>query len=220
MDLAVALARHIDARMAGTPRLVVGVDGPDCAGKTTLADAVVRHLPGRVIRAGADSFQHPRARRHRRGPFSPEGYYHDAFQIGELRSLLAAFAEGADRVRAGVFDLVTDAPRADWRRVPDRACALVVDGVFLQRPALRDRWDLTIYLHVTAETILARALVRDAARFDDADTLTARYRARYLPGQELYRRLDDPIGRAHVVVDMTRPEAPAVLRDDAGVIAR
>ena len=57
--------------------LRVAVDGPPAGGKTTLADelAVVLRTGGReVVRASIDSFLWPRARRYRRGAYSPEGW--------------------------------------------------------------------------------------------------------------------------------------------------
>jgi uridine kinase len=54
----------------------VAIDGPDTAGKTTLADELADALLGRgreVVRASIDDFLRPRDERHRRGPDSPEG---------------------------------------------------------------------------------------------------------------------------------------------------
>jgi hypothetical protein len=38
---------------------------------------------------------------------------------------------------------------------------LLFDGVFLMRPELRAYWDLTIYLDISADESLRRALTRD-----------------------------------------------------------
>src|SRR5262245_38324174 len=60
----------------------VAVDGIDAAGKTTLANALVKPLSrlGReVIRASIDGFHHPKRLRHMRGKDSPAGYYYDSF---------------------------------------------------------------------------------------------------------------------------------------------
>ena len=64
---------------SGRPRLAVAFDGPDAAGKTTLADRVARRLGQPVIRAGADGFHQPRQVRYQRGDRSAEGYYRDSF---------------------------------------------------------------------------------------------------------------------------------------------
>jgi uridine kinase len=63
--------------------LRVAVDGPDTAGKTTLAGELAEGIAGRreVIRAGIDAFHRPRADRYQRGSLSPEGTYHDSFDF-------------------------------------------------------------------------------------------------------------------------------------------
>jgi uridine kinase len=62
------LVGRIDARRPPHP-LRVALDGPDAAGKTSLADELADRLAQRrhVIRASADDFQRPRAERYRRG---------------------------------------------------------------------------------------------------------------------------------------------------------
>src|SRR5918912_955294 len=69
----------------------VAIDGPDAAGKTTLADELAAGLRGRgreTIRASIDGFHRPRAARYRRGPGSPERYYEDSFDYAALHKEL------------------------------------------------------------------------------------------------------------------------------------
>jgi uridine kinase len=84
--------------------------------------------------------------------------------------------------------------------------------VFLQREELRGCWDYAIYLHVSPAETVRRALVRDLTVFGSAEEVKRRYSRRYLPGQELYRRRDDPAGRADSVLDMTDPGRPVTRR--------
>jgi uridine kinase len=183
------VARLVDAVAAlrtGDGRVTVGIDGPDAAGKTTLAGRLASALPGSTRRLSVDDFLRPRAERYRRGALSPEGYYRDLFDLAA----------------------VVDACRAD-----DAGHAtLVVDGVFLLRPELRPLWTLSVYLAIPEQTSLQRALVRDVPVFGSAAEVERRYRERYLPGQALYRRDADPERHANVVVDNTDPESPVVLR--------
>lgn len=167
----------------------VAVDGPDAAGKTTLAD----HLADTLRRAGRpaprlsiDDFHRPRDERYARGPLSPEGYLHDCFDFAALRrEVLAPAPAGA---------------------------VLVVDGVFLLSDALRDCWDLTVYLDVSPAETLRRALVRDVGLFGSEAVVRERYEHRYLPGQALYRTTVGPAELADVVVDNDDPAAPAIRR--------
>lgn len=67
----------------------VAIDGPDAAGKTTLAEAVAA-LTG-LPRLCADDFLAPPEVRYARGPLSPEGYYADAFDLPALRAAVLAY---------------------------------------------------------------------------------------------------------------------------------
>jgi uridine kinase len=164
--------------------VAVGIDGPDAAGKTTLADRLASALARPVVRLCADDFLRPRADRYRRGELSPEGYYRDSVDHAAL----------ADACRGAT------------------PATIVADGIFLLRPELRDLWTLSVYVRVPEQESLRRARVRDGALFGSADEVERRYRARYLPGQALYRAEADPESVADVLVDNTDPAHPVVLR--------
>jgi uridine kinase len=182
------LAAAVEAMAVAQERVLVGIDGPDTASKSTLADALATALP-RAGRASVDDLPRSPAERYQWGELSPEGYYRDSFDVDRLVQVcLRPFRDGPD---SGV---------------------LVVDGVFLLRPELRSWWDLAVYLTVPEEEVLRRARERDASRFGSVDEVERRYRARYLPAQALYRAEADPGAVADVLVDNEDPAAPQVLR--------
>lgn len=204
-------------RIAGSGTLRVGVDGPDAAGKTTL----VRELAAMLTAAGSpvltvslDGFYHPRARRRRRGALSPEGYYDDAFDYPAFRRdvLDPLRPGGTGRIRPASHDVESDAllhpPPVDVQP----GTVLLVDGVFLQRPELADAWDAVVYLHGGPAETLRRVMRRDVGVPGDADALRERYEQRYLPAQEHYRRVVDPVARAWAVIDNEDPARPSWLR--------
>ncbi len=191
----------------------MAIDGPDAAGKTTLADelAVVLREAGRhVIRASVDGFHRPRTERYARGRDSPLGYFTDSFDYEALRSsLLEPLGPGGSReYRPAVFDFRDDKPMLlAWLRAPERA-VLLFDGVFLLRPELRDAWDVRIFVSATFDETLRRALQRDKMLFGSADDVERRYRVRYIPGQELYFAEARPEQAADAVVVNNDPAAP------------
>jgi uridine kinase len=194
----------------------VAVDGPDAAGKTTLADELAEVLGGRgrrVVRASIDGFHRPRAARYRLGPDSPEGYYLDSFDLEALRaSLLEPLGPGGSRVyRSAVFDHRADGPLAELPEVAPDDAVLVLDGVFLLRPELVDDWDLRIVVSVTPEESLSRARVRDAPLVGSAAEIERRYRTRYLPGQRLYDSVARPTAVADLVVLNDDPARPRLV---------
>jgi len=183
VDLVARLAALVEQQRPEHGRVVVGIDGPDTAGKTTLADRLAAALPGSA-RTSIDDFMRPRAERYGRGELDPEGYYRDSFDDA---ALLAAIDAAPSTV-------------------------VLVDGVFLHRPSLLRAFTLTVYLRVTDEEVLRRAVVRDTGLMGSAADVRRRYTRRYLPGQALYRREADPEGRADVLVDNEDVVAPRVLR--------
>ena len=56
--------------------------------------------------------------------------------------------------------------------------------------------------------------MRDAVLFGTPDSVEARYRLRYLPGQALYRDEAKPQHAAHIVLDMTDPVEPSIMKWD------
>ncbi len=194
----------------------VGIDGPDAAGKTTLANdlaGAVAPTGRQVIRASVDDFQRPSSNRHARGRYSPDGYYHDSFDYAALRaSLLDPLGPGGSRIyRTAAFDLVHDQPVDRDERTASDDTILIFDGVFLLRPELRDCWDLTVYLSVPFDIMVERALRRDTDPPDSAAEVEHRYRTRYIPGQQLYVAEASPESGADVVIDNTEPSAPRLL---------
>ncbi|HEY1179078.1 MAG TPA: uridylate kinase [Phytomonospora sp.] len=209
------LAADLLARRPAHP-LRVAVDGPDAAGKTTLADDLAGLIAAQrpVVRLSVDRFHRPEAVRRRRGSLSAEGYYRDSFDHDLIADgVLTPLGPGGDRrYLPAAYDHRADAPvAAALERAPVDAVVLF-DGVFLLRPELRAHWDVSIYLHVAERETLARALVRDLALFGSAEVVEERYRRRYLPGQRLYRDEAHPVEHADIVLDMTDPGAPVVLR--------
>jgi uridine kinase len=209
--LAERLARVIDSLRPGA-RALVAFDGPDAAGKTTLADEVADLLKRPAVRVSIDEWHNPRDIRMRRGDESPEGYYLDSFDLSTLlRTCLLPFRQGSQSVATARFDYRSDEQVEQERNVPS-AAVLLVDGVFLQRPELTEVWDFTVYLHVPESVSLHRAMRRDLSLFGSEDEVRKRYTRRYLPGQALYRQVADPAARADVLVDNSEPETPSLLR--------
>jgi uridine kinase len=215
-EVIVGLADLVVARAAGRDALRVAVDGPDAAGKTTLADELADELHRRgapVARVSLDGFHHPRSLRHRRGPLSPEGYFADAFDLEALRrEVLDRFGPDGDRrYRTAVFDVRTDTVVDAPLVTAAPGTVLLVDGVFLQRAESRSCWDLTVYVAVSEPESLRRALRRDTERFGSEPSVRERYGRRYLPAQRHYRDVARPLD-ADVVVDNDDPATPALAR--------
>lgn len=207
------LAGAVESVAASHP-LRVAVDGPPAAGKTTLADELALLLRSRgraVIRASAEGFHLPRAQRYRRGEFSPEANYRDSFDYCALcRVLLDPLGPDGDRrYQHAVYDPGTDTALSVPAATAPADAVLLLDGVFLLRPELAGRWDLSVFVSAAFERALDRARVRDLGRLGSAAEVERRFRARYLPAQELYFAEARPADHADIIVRNDEPLRPA-----------
>lgn len=203
-------------RQSPAGRVIVAVDGLDGAGKTVFADGlaeVFAETGDAVFRAGIDGFHRPRIERYARGRHSPEGFYLDSYDYPTFRRVLIdPFRDGAQTAAAtgfqlAAFDVVRDAPvESQWVTAPLDA-VLVVDGIFLNRPQLRDLWDWSIWLDVPFEMAFARMALRDGSDPDPDAPANARYRQ----GQELYLDEARPREAASVIVDNTDLACPRIV---------
>src|ERR1700733_874942 len=211
-DLLDRLVGTIESVTIPPPRRVA-VDGPPAAGKTTLADelALLLRTRGReVIRASTESFQLPRAQRYRRGEFSPEANYHDSFDYDTLRRVLLdpLGPDGDRRYQHAVYDIDTHPALSPPVTTAPADAVLLLDGVFLLRPELIDRWDLTVFVSAPFEHTLDRARTRDLARLGSTAEVERRFRTRYIPAQKLYFAAARPTDHADIIVHNDEPQRP------------
>jgi uridine kinase len=94
--------------------------------------------------------------------------------------------------------------------VAGRTAVLVLDGIFLLHPRLRESWDFSVLVTAAPEATIPRARARDAVHFGSPDAVEERYRRRYLPAYELYAAEARPEEHASVVVENDDPVHPAL----------
>jgi uridine kinase len=199
--------------------LRIAIDGRTAAGKTTLSDALAQLVRKRgrpVIRASIDGFHRPKVDRYARGRYSAEGYYYDARDLAAIVSLLLLpLGPGGDRFyRTASFDLERDQPiEQEPTRAPE-AAVLIVDGTFLQRPELRDNWDVTIFVKTSAELAENRAVRRDAGTLGSIEAIRKIYAERYRAAFDLYAKLSFPEQIADAVLDNEDVAHPVLLLRD------
>lgn len=213
------LVEDVARRIAGIERphpVRVAIDGVDAAGKTTFADELalaLTDLRRPVIRASIDGFHNAAAIRYRRGVMSPEGFFHDSFNHPALvEELLQPLGPGGSlEFRRAVFDFRTDTiVEAPLERTAPEAI-LLLDGVFLLRPELREHFDFSIFLRADFSVTLRRAERRDLELLGNVEEVRRRYHERYIPGQRIYLTTAEPKRWASVVVDNNGPDQPMTI---------
>lgn len=142
---------------------------------------------------------------------SPEGFYLDSYNYGELRKTLLdpLGPNGSRRYCSAIFDHVTDTPVSMHWSVADPNAILIFDGIFLHRPELRDVWSLSVFLAALFEVTIPRR-AGQGPNSGSAD-IHAPSNRRSIEGQKIYLR-DTEQTLANVVIDysdVTNPVLPA-----------
>jgi uridine kinase len=98
--------------------------------------------------------------------------------------LLEPLGPGGDRrYRAAYFHGWRDAPIDSPERLAPRDAVLLVDGVFLLRPEINDRWDYRIFVDAAVDVAIPRAIARDMTVATSLERVQETYRVRYVPGE-------------------------------------
>ena len=116
------------------------------------------------------------------------------------------FRDGAG-YRLHMFDHRVDSPDPSMLYEFKPGTVLVFDGIFSIRSELRRYWNLTIYLSITEEESMRRGIERDPGGKEE---VSRRYKARYIPGQRLYKAESKPEETADIVVDNNDPSNPII----------
>ncbi len=195
------------------PIVRVAVDGVSGAGKTTFAGELatqIRRAGRNVIRASADGFHRPKAKRYRLGRDSPDGHYLESYDYEALElELLDPLKPGGSRLyRTAIFDCTLDSPiESDQLRAYD-GTILLVDGLFLNREELHRYWDVSIFLAVPFDIAIDRCARRDGSARGAADASNRRY----VVGETRYLDECRPQERASIVIDNSELSRPVRLR--------
>jgi pantothenate kinase len=196
-------------------RAVVGIDGPDGVGKSTLTAELLALAPmvsGReVLGVGVDGFHHPREVRYAHGR-DAAAYYEHAFDYDALRRcVLEPFRQGREIVPA-VRDVARDEPVFPDPVEATGDALLLVEGVFLRRPELEGSFDATVVVAAPLEVTVPRG----NARFDappEHDHPGHPANARYVGAQQRYRYFSEQVEPTWIV-DNTDLDRPVLLTPD------
>jgi len=215
------LFNHLSEAILGYQKdmpTLVGIDGVDAAGKTTLADKLADRLEEsnrQIIRASIDGFHNPRAIRYRKGRNSPDGYYKDSFNHQLIiDNLLKPLSAGDLKYKERVFDYRIENEVNVPSKKADKDVILIMDGIFLFRPEFLNYWDIKIFLDVSFDVTLKRAIKRaeDRESPDSEQEIIDIYNRRYIPGQILYFQESNPKEKADILIDNTSYEIPVISR--------
>jgi len=180
---------------------IIGIGGPSCAGKTTLARALERKL-GDAVTISMDMYYHdlshlPLCDREKVNFDHP-----DAFDVGELCKNLRAVSQGRP-VSIPDYDFAEHARRPRMHTV-EPAAYVICEGILaLHFDELRALMDLTVYVEIATETALTRRIARDGIdRGRPRHSIMRQFESTVVPMIEAY--VAPTRDRAHVIVEGSR----------------
>ena len=165
-------ARYLNFKLP----FLVGIDGPDCSGKTTIARALVTELKQDLATAlhHFDEYLSPKERRDYRGAFSVDAFCFDYFDTNAL--ILGVLA-----------------PAIAWKSAAIlKPSVVIIEGLFLYRKSTVRFFDYRIRLEASDILILKRASKRDVELLGDEKWVKTHYKTQCIPAQHRYQQQDSP----------------------------
>ena len=185
--------------------LLVGVAGGSASGKGTVVDRLLAHYGDRAAVLRMDDYYRPLAEVPRDGDGEPNFDEPGALDLERLASDLDQLRSGRD---LHIDSYTFNQPGVSSERLHIPACPVVfLDGLFLlYDEGVRSRLHLTVYIHATPETRLARRMARDQAeRSLEPDMIQYQWDRHVRPGDRAY--LEPVADLADVLVDNDRSGA-------------
>jgi len=194
----------IEKRKAVSPQhaLLVGISGIDASGKGFVTARIAELLGKRGIKLAvinADGWLNlPHARFHRQD--SPKHFYEDAIRFDEMfeRVILPLRATRTVSVESDFTEETATAFRKH-RYAFRNVDIVLLEGIFLFKPAYRHHFDLTVWIDCSFESALERAIDRGQEGLPPAQTIKA-FQTIYFPAQRIHLARDNPREAADIVL--------------------
>lgn len=205
------LADCIERVRSADRATVVGITGIDASGKSRFAADLDTHLHiggASTQLISVDDFHNPKAIRYA-GPDPVSNYLSSSFDFERLRAeLLEPISRGEEVMKSlTVLELDTDDFTGNRTYQVGRSSIVIVEGVFLLRPDIRELIDLMMFLDIGREESKRRAVVRNPGLGEGLRD----YDQKYLPAQEAFHRRNPPADHAHLIIDNEDWKLPKVV---------
>jgi uridine kinase len=202
INQAVETIRRVRARVPAARAALIAVSGIDASGKGQVTARLAEALEATRLRTavlGVDGWLHLPAVRF--DPARPaERFYQCAIRFDEMfRTLVLPFrAARACRLDAWFTDETADSYRP-YRYEFGDTDVILLEGIFLLKPAFRGYYDASYWVDCTFETALERAVRRGQEGLPPAETVRA-FHTIYFPAQRLHLAKDAPRAAANAIL--------------------
>ena len=193
----------------------VGINGVDTSGKSIFANQfseVLRSKGEDVAIVHLDDFHNPKALRVK-GNNEITAYITNAFDLSTLLNEILCPLRYNGEVHKELTLLDLDSDLFTLKRQYDISVETIVvlEGVLLYREPLEDFIDFKIFLDISFDEVIRRAIIRDVPKY--GTQFLDKYREKYIPIQQWYLESCDPKGKSNIVVDNSNPNQPLFLEN-------
>ena len=204
MDQVAKFIDGIVAQRAETPAnraVLVGISGIDASGKGFITEKIAQRLREsgwRVATINADDWLNlPEVCLSRHKP--AEHFYEHAMRFDEMfNHLIVPLRE--NRAVSFVADCADAKGNGRKHRYEFRKIDIILlEGIFLFKPAYRRHFDLTTWVDCSFSTGLKRAITRCQEGLPPAETIRA-FSIIYFPAQRIHFARDNPQGAADFII--------------------
>lgn len=202
---------YINSMQKAKP-LIIGVNGVDTSGKTTFSIDLARYYTAKGHKTQLihlDDFHNEKAVRSR-GENEIEAYFNNAFNLDRLKNeLLIPIKNGTGVEKTlKLLDLDSDnfIKMCDYKA--DSDTIVIVEGVLLFRPPIDKYFNLKIFIDITFEEVLSRALIRDVPKC--GMEFLEKYKNKYIPVQGKYIKTYKPKEISDFVIDNNNWSNPKI----------
>jgi len=173
--------------MSQTTPFSIGLAGPSCSGKTSIARQLAACLPGKATVFGLDSYYFDLSHLSHEERSAQNFDHPDLLESGLLAHHLAALRKG-ERVLAPVYDFATHSRVKGSFAEVSPSDYLVVEGLFtLHWPDVRQHFDIRIFVTAPDDCCLERRKSRDVLeRGRTVQSVVQQYTATVRPGNEQF----------------------------------
>lgn len=187
----------------GSDTVFIGIDGLGGAGKSTISEKLADGLKAdgyNAVILHIDDFIHPKAVRYNDNYEEWVCYYNLQWRYDYLiENVVKPIKAGGDYCGdIELYNKENDTYFKEKLNVPP-GTAVIIEGIFLQRPELDKIFDFMIYIDISEYERLERVLKRDGY-IGNEQQIKAKYDNRYFPAERKYFSECKPCERADLVI--------------------
>jgi len=201
-----------DIKSLDTP-IIIGVNGVDTSGKTEFSIGLQRFLEHRGFHTQMihlDDFHNQRYVRMKDN--SPEGYISNAFDMKTLEKLLDEIKAGPIDRKINLLDLDSDTYTNMQHYKTTGKSVVILEGTMLYRPPLDSLFTYKIFLDISFDEVLRRAIIRDVPKY--GKDFLQKYIDRYIPAQKIYLDRFHAKENSHLIIDNNDFGKPIIVQNN------